>query len=82
MKEWICRAAPEEIAGREASFFPGVSLRALAAAVARYQNLGCWSGGVEIPRDLYEQALNVFEWAGEIRKRHTYEAVCLASPAV
>jgi NitT/TauT family transport system substrate-binding protein len=80
-KEWICRAAPEEIAEREASFFPGVSRRALAAAVARYQSLGCWSGGVEIPRDLYEQALNVFEWAGEIQKRHSYEAVCLASPA-
>jgi hypothetical protein len=31
---------------------------------------------IEIPRNLYEQALNVFEWAGEIARRHAYEEVC------
>jgi NitT/TauT family transport system substrate-binding protein len=77
-KEWINQAAPDEIAAKEASFFPGINIQALVAAVARYQAVGCWIGGIEIPRDLYEQALSVFEHAGEITRRHSYEAVCLA----
>ena len=76
-KEWINQAAPDEIAAKEASFFPGINVQALVAAVARYQAVGCWIGGIEIPRDLYEQALTVFERAGEITRRHSYEAVCL-----
>ena len=48
----------------------------LAAAIAAYQDLGCWEGGIAIPEDLYEQALTVFEHAGEIRRRHAYGEVC------
>ncbi len=32
---------------------------------------------MEIPRDLYEQSLNVFESTGAIRQRHPYDAVCM-----
>jgi hypothetical protein len=53
----------------------------LAAAITRYQTVGNWQGGVAIPRDLYEQALNVFESAGEIRIRHPYQEVCATPPA-
>jgi NitT/TauT family transport system substrate-binding protein len=77
-REWVRGAAPDEIAAKEASFFPGVEATLLAAAIARYQSLGCWNGGLEIPRDLYEQSLNVFEWAGEITRRHAYDDVCLS----
>ena len=76
-KDWVCRAKPDEVAASEASFFAGVSLVALADAVARYQELGCWRGGIEIPHELYEQALNVFEFARTIHQRHAYEAVCI-----
>jgi NitT/TauT family transport system substrate-binding protein len=75
-KDWVRDAAPDEIAEKESSYFPGISGTALAEAVARYQRLGCWTGGIEIPRELYEQALNVFESAGAIRRRHPYETVC------
>jgi hypothetical protein len=44
-------------------------------AVHRYQALGCWEGSLEIPRDLYEQALNVFQSGGELGWRHGYEEV-------
>jgi hypothetical protein len=74
----VRQAPPEEVAEKEASFFPGISADVLASAIARYQTLGCWNGSIEIPRDLYEQALNVFEAAGEVRARHPYEQVCLA----
>jgi hypothetical protein len=47
----------------------------LRDAVARYQALGCWEGGIEIPRDLYEQAIAVFMAARQITWRHPYEEV-------
>ena len=49
--------------------------KSLTPAIRNYQTLGCWDGGIEIPRDLYEQALNVFQAAGEITWRHRYEEV-------
>ncbi|MGP8245374.1 MAG: hypothetical protein ACLQVN_12755 [Bryobacteraceae bacterium] len=74
-KEWVRSAPPEEVAAAEAEFFPDVPAAALTDAVRRYQALGCWDGGLEIPRDLYEQALNVFAACGEITWRHPYEEV-------
>jgi NitT/TauT family transport system substrate-binding protein len=64
-----------EIASREAPIFPGISPEVLAATIKRYQSLGSWEGGIEIPRDLYEQALTVFQSAGAIAWRHRYEEV-------
>ena len=74
-REWVRSAPGEEIAARQISFFPGIAKEALAAAVTCYQALGCWEGGIEIPRDLYEQALNVFQSAAKIASRHPYEEV-------
>jgi len=74
-RTWVRNASAEEVAAAEASFFPHVAPEVLTAAVKSYQALGCWDGGIEIPRDLYEQALNVFQSAGEITWRHRYEEV-------
>lgn len=74
-REWVRTAPAEEIAATETSFFPGVPSEILAATVKRYQGLGCWEGGIEIPRDLYEQALSVFQAVGAIAWRHRYEEV-------
>jgi NitT/TauT family transport system substrate-binding protein len=76
-REWVRTTPAEEVARAEAGFFEGYSMEALVAAIQRYQSLGCWNGGVEIPRDLYEQALNVFASEGGIADRHPYEQVCL-----
>lgn len=75
-KEWVRTATPEGIAETLAPFFIGIPQTAVAAAVQRYQAMGCWDGGVEIPRHLYEQSLNVFEAADAIKQRHPYEQVC------
>jgi NitT/TauT family transport system substrate-binding protein len=75
-REWARQAPPDEIAAKEAPFFPGIGAASLSGAIARYQTLGCWNGDFEIPRELYEQALNVFQFAGEITERHPYDAVC------
>lgn len=74
-REWVRTAPAEEVAATEAAFFPGISHEVLTAAIKRYYDLGCWAGGLEIPRDLYEQALNVFQFARAIAWRHPYEEV-------
>jgi NitT/TauT family transport system substrate-binding protein len=74
-REWVRTAPVAEIAAAESPFFPDVPAERLADAIVRYQALGCWDGGIEIPRDLYEQALDVFQAAGGIAWRHRYEEV-------
>src|ERR1041385_8381311 len=74
-REWVRTAPAGEIAAKEASFFPGVDVGILAAAVTRYQGLGCWEGGIRIEPELYEQALNVFQSAGALAWRHRYDEV-------
>jgi NitT/TauT family transport system substrate-binding protein len=74
-REWVRTAPPEEVAAAEASFFPLIAPDVLTAAIRLYQALGCWEGGLEIPRELYEQALNVFQATGTIAWRHRYDEV-------
>lgn len=80
-REWVREAPPDEVAEKEASFFEDTDPEVLAATIARYQEVGCWSGDLTIPRDLYEQALDVFEHGGAITKRHPYEDVVVPPPA-
>jgi NitT/TauT family transport system substrate-binding protein len=74
-REWVRSAPAGEVAARETSFFQGVPSEALTDAIRRYQALGCWGGGIEIPRDLYEQSLNVFQAARAVAWRHRYDEV-------
>lgn len=74
-KEWTQTAPAAEVAAKETEFFPDVPLDQLTGAVRRYQTLGCWLGNAQIPRDLYEQALTVFQASGGIAWRHKYEEV-------
>jgi len=75
VRNWVQTSAPKEAAAREAAFFPDVPVEVLTETIARYQRVGNWEGAIEIPRDLYEQALNVFQSAGAIAWRHKYEEV-------
>jgi len=79
-REWVRTAAAEEIARAETGFFPGVPVEALAAAIARYQKLGCWNGEIGIRKDLYEQALDVFLSQGVIGRRFPIEDVVVDPP--
>jgi NitT/TauT family transport system substrate-binding protein len=78
-REWVRTAPPAEVAGAEVGFFPRIPRDELADTVRRYQELGCWSGEIAIPRDLYEQALEVFAAAGGITARYPYDSV-VATP--
>lgn len=79
-REWVNTADPGEVARAEAGFFPEMAVEAIAAAVAYYQKLGTWSGGIEIERDLYESALDVFQHSGMVSTRHPYEEVVVPPP--
>jgi NitT/TauT family transport system substrate-binding protein len=74
-KEWVRASPPEEVAAAESEFFPNAGQGRLIEAIQRYQALGCWDGGIEIPQDQYDQALNVFQSANAITWRHKYEEV-------
>lgn len=76
-REWVRTAPAGEVAGAEAGFFTGYSRDALTAGIHGYQTVGCWEGGIEIPRGLYEQSLNVFQAEGAVARRHPYEEVCV-----
>src|SRR5262249_22067949 len=59
-RTWAQESPAEQVAAALATHFAAVAPEALAAAVRRYQALGCWLGDLAIPADLYEQALQVF----------------------
>ena len=79
-REWVNTADPMEVARAEADFFPGIAVEATASAIAFYQSLGTWSGDIEIPRDLYDSALDVFEHSGMVGARHDYDEVVVPPP--
>jgi len=79
-REWTHTAEPDKIADGEADYFAGHSPKALSRAIETYQKSGTWDGDIQIPKDLYENALNVFEHAGLITQRHPYESVVTPPP--
>jgi NitT/TauT family transport system substrate-binding protein len=79
-RSWVTGSRAEEIADREAALFPGIAREALSKSITRYQALGCWDGDIVIPRELYEQALDVFTHGGAISARHAYEEVVVPPP--
>jgi NitT/TauT family transport system substrate-binding protein len=80
-RSWAATGPAEDIAKAEARFFPNTNQAVLARTIAAYQRLGSWQGRLEIPRDAYEVALDVFLHSGLITRRHPYEAVVVPPPA-
>jgi NitT/TauT family transport system substrate-binding protein len=79
-RAWVLDTPAATIAEAEASLFPDVDLAVLTATIACYQKLGCWTRHVEITRPALEAALDVFQHAGLIAKRHRYEDVVAPTP--
>ena len=80
-RAWIIDTPAAKIAEAEASFFPEIDRAVLTSTLAYYQTLGCWTPHVEITRPTVEVALDVFQHAGLIAKRHRYEDVVAPPPA-
>jgi NitT/TauT family transport system substrate-binding protein len=74
---FVIQSPAEEIAKIEGPFFPSVSGEAIAAAIARYQELGTWRSDPAITREQYEVAMDVFIFAGVFKERYAYEDVVI-----
>ncbi len=74
-KEWARQSDPAAVAEKIGEFFPGIDPDLLASTIRRYQELGTWFGGIGIPRDQYEQALDVFQYSGGLTARPPYGEV-------
>jgi NitT/TauT family transport system substrate-binding protein len=79
-RAWVIDTPAARVAEAEASFFPQVEGVVLTATLAYYQKLGCWTPHVEITRPALEVALDVFQHAGLITRRHRYEDVVASAP--
>jgi len=75
---FVIQSAAHEIAELEASFFPGVSVQAIADAISQYQQLGTWRSDPKITREQYEMAMNVFIFANVFKERYVYEDVVVS----
>jgi NitT/TauT family transport system substrate-binding protein len=76
-RAWLLATPAANVAEAEASFFPEIDRAVLTATIGTYQKLGCWTPHVEITRPAFEVALDVFQHAGLITKRHRYEDVVI-----
>ena len=79
-RAWASSASAGEIAAAEQSMFPGIHRSALIRAIEYYQQLDTWGGGVSIPSQAYETALDVFSHSKLITQRYPYRQVVVAPP--
>ena len=79
-RAWLLATPAAIVAEREASFFPGIDRTVLAATIGTYQALGCWTPHLEITRPAFEVALDVFQHAKLITRRHAYDDVVAPPP--
>ena len=80
-REYLNTASAEQITADVGSFFPDIAPAALSDCIASYQTLGCWTPQVEIGREAYEVTLDVFEHAGVLGERYSYDQICCVPPA-
>jgi NitT/TauT family transport system substrate-binding protein len=73
--QFVTESSAREIAEKEAGVFPGVSVDAIEAAIALYQQLDTWRQDPTISREQYETAMDVFIYAGVFKQRFAYEDV-------
>jgi NitT/TauT family transport system substrate-binding protein len=79
-RAWLLATPAADVAEAEAAFFPDVARPVLAATIAYYQKLGCWTPHVEITRAAFEVTLDVFQHANLITRRHRYEDIVAPPP--
>jgi NitT/TauT family transport system substrate-binding protein len=73
-------ASPEEIAALTNGYFPHIAREVLVRTIRDYQRLGCWAGGTEIPRDLYDRTVAIFLRSGTITAPVPMEEVVAPPP--
>ena len=78
-RQYVIEAPAEEIALKEADFFPSIDQDVLTHTINTYQILGCWTPDPTISQTAYNNLLDVFLYSGLITQRHAYDS-CVVSP--
>ena len=78
---WMNETPADEIARVEKPFFPNTDHTVLARCIADYQMLGCWTPHVEITREAFDVARDVFRHFGTLKGTVRWEQVCCNPPA-
>jgi NitT/TauT family transport system substrate-binding protein len=79
-RAWVRSAPAAEVAASLQALFPGSAREALVRGLEAYQRLGCWDGEAVIDPAHYERALDVFQHAGLISRRHAFADMVVAPP--
>jgi NitT/TauT family transport system substrate-binding protein len=79
-RAWLIATPAAEVAKTEASFFPDIDTGVLTKTIATYQTLGNWTPHVEITRPAWEATVDIFLYAGLIKRRHRFEDVIAPPP--
>jgi NitT/TauT family transport system substrate-binding protein len=77
---YMTKTPAAEIARAEKSYFPDIDEKVLAGCINSYQRLGCWTPHPEITQAAYEKTLDIYEYAGQLKKRYPYDMVCSLPP--
>ncbi|MEM7251132.1 MAG: hypothetical protein AAF493_06910 [Pseudomonadota bacterium] len=80
-RTYMNEAPAADIASSQASYFPNIEPAVLAACIATYQTLGCWTPHIDITEAAYQATLDIYTYNGLITSRFPYHAVCSAPPA-
>ncbi|MEJ2360220.1 MAG: hypothetical protein P8Z75_02140 [Gammaproteobacteria bacterium] len=59
---------------------PGIEPAVLTRTIAAYQGLGCWTGSLRISEASYAKVVEIFEFAGQIHRRHRYDQLVCEPP--
>ncbi len=81
-RAWLLATPAAEVAKAEAPFFRDIDLPVLTSTIATYQKLGSWTPHIEITKPAFEAALDIFQHAGLITKRHAYADVVAAAAGI
>jgi NitT/TauT family transport system substrate-binding protein len=79
-RAWLIATPATEVAKAEAPYFKDIDQAVLTKTIGTYQKLGSWTPHVEITKPAYEAALDIFQHAGLITKRHAYADVVAQPP--
>ena len=74
-KKWVNTANPDDIAKTVKIYFPDFEEKSISAAIKDYQELKTWDSNIEVSKDEYEKALEVFHHSKLISKDHNINDV-------
>ncbi len=80
-RQYMNETPAAEIAKAEKPFFPDIDEAVLADCIGTYQKLGCWTPHIEITKEAFDVAQDVFLRSGGITERYPYEAAIAQPPA-